>query len=89
MIGNVLSGFVGRLVVDRTGLAGSFDFELTFDPSSAAKVPTGAPPGPTPRDDIAPSIVTALREQLGLKLESTRGFVDVLVVESAERPTEN
>jgi uncharacterized protein (TIGR03435 family) len=89
MIANVLSGYAGRLVVDRTGLAGSFEFELTFDPSSTAKAPPGAPPGPTSRDDIAPSFVTALQEQLGLKLESTRGPVDVLVVDSAERPTEN
>ena len=89
MIANVLSGFVGRLVIDRTGLAGSFDFELSFDPSSTAKAPPAAPPGSTPRDDTAPSIVTALQEQLGLKLESTRGPVDVLIVDSAEAPTEN
>jgi len=89
MIANVLSGYVGRLVVDRTELVGSFDFELTFDPSSSARAPTETQAGPTPRDDTAPSIVTALQEQLGLKLESTRGPVDVLVVDSAEPPSEN
>jgi len=89
MIANVLSSYVGRLVVDRTELVGSFDFELTFDPSSSAKAPTGTQPGPTAQDDTAPSIVTALQEQLGLKLESTRGPVDVLVVDSAEPPSEN
>jgi uncharacterized protein (TIGR03435 family) len=88
MTANVLSGYVGRLVVDRTGLAGSFDFEITFDPSSAAKTP-GVQPGTAPRDDTAPSIVTALQEQLGLKLQSGRGPVDVLVVDRAERPTPN
>lgn len=89
MMANVLSGFVGRLVVDRSELAGSFDFELTFDPSSAAPAPPGAPLGPALRDDTTPSIVTALREQLGLKLDSTRGPVEVLIVDSAEPPTEN
>ena len=89
MFGNVLSGFVGRNVIDRTGLTGSFDIELTYDPASAAKTPPGALPGPTTRDDTAPSIFTALQEQLGLKLESTRGPVDVLVIDQAERPTPN
>ena len=89
MFANVLSGFVGRNVVDRTGLNGSFDMELTYDPASAAKAPPGTPAGPTTRDDTAPSIFTALQEQLGLKLESTRGAVDVLVIDAAERPTPN
>jgi uncharacterized protein (TIGR03435 family) len=89
MFANVLSGNAGRPVVDRTGLMGSFDFELTFDPASAAQAPPGAPLGPVPRDDTKPSIFTALQEQLGLKLESTRGPIDVLVVDQAERPTPN
>jgi len=89
MMANVLSGFVGRLVVDRTELAGSFDFELTFDPSLAAPAPPGAQLGPALRDDTPPSIVTALREQLGLKLDPTRAPVEVLIVDSAEPPTEN
>jgi uncharacterized protein (TIGR03435 family) len=87
MFGNVLSGYVGRTVLDRTALPGSFDIDLTFDPASAAKTPPGAPPGPTVPDDTAPSIFTALQEQHGLKLESTRGRVDVLVVDAAEPPT--
>jgi uncharacterized protein (TIGR03435 family) len=89
MFANVLSGNVSRLVVDRTGLTGSYNIELTFDPSSAAKAPPGAPLGPPVRDDSMPSIFTALQEQLGLKLESTRGSVDVLVVDQAERPRPN
>jgi uncharacterized protein (TIGR03435 family) len=89
MFSNVLSGNVGRLVVDRTELAGSFDIELTFDPASAANAPPGAPLGPTPTDDTKPSIFTALQEQLGLKLESTRGPIDVLVIDQAERPIPN
>jgi bla regulator protein blaR1 len=87
MLGYVLSNNVGRLVVDRTWLSGSFDIELTYDPASVAKAPPGTQPGPpTPADNAAPSIFTALQEQLGLRLESTRGPVDVLVVDAAERP---
>jgi uncharacterized protein (TIGR03435 family) len=89
MFASVLSGNAGRTVIDRTGLAGSFDIEMNFDPSSTAQAPPGAPPGPTPTDDSKPSIFTALREQLGLKLEPTRGPVDVLVVDQAERPMPN
>jgi uncharacterized protein (TIGR03435 family) len=89
MFSNVLSGNVGRPVIDRTELPGSFDIELTFDPASAAQAPPGAPPGPLPNDDTKPSIFTALQEQLGLKLESTRGPIDVLVVDQAERPKPN
>lgn len=89
MFASVLSGNAGRTIIDRTGLAGSFDIELTFDPASAAKAPPGAPPGPAPVDDTKPSIFTALQEQLGLKLESTRGPIDVLVIDQAQRPTAN
>ncbi len=65
---------VGRRVVDRTGLLGGYKMALTFAPS----------PG-QPSD--APSIFTALQEQLGLRLESTKGPVDVLVIDHVERPT--
>ena len=63
----------GRPVVDRTGLTGRFDFTLNW-----------APEGST--DTEAPSIFTAVQEQLGLKLEPARGPVDVLVIDSVERP---
>jgi uncharacterized protein (TIGR03435 family) len=63
----------GRPVVDRTGITGTIDYTLTWSPD-------GAP------DSAAPSIFTALQEQLGLKLQPARGPVEVLVVDSAERP---
>jgi uncharacterized protein (TIGR03435 family) len=65
---------VGRRVVDRTGLAGGYKIALTFAPS------------PHQSSD-APSIFSALQEQLGLKLESTKGPVDVLVIDHVEKPT--
>jgi len=72
-----LTGQTQRVVIDRTGLAGTWDFELTFAPPDvAAAVST---------DD--PSLFTALQEQLGLRLDATRGPADVLVVDRIERPT--
>lgn len=68
----LLSAEAGRLVIDRTGLDGAFDFDLEFATG-------GAPLEAVP-------IVTALREQLGLRLEPQRGAVDVLVVDHIERP---
>jgi uncharacterized protein (TIGR03435 family) len=77
----VLSGYAGRNVIDRTGLSGLFSFtlEFTFD----------APSQVSSADSNAPSFFTAIREQLGLKLDSTTGPVDVLVIDHVERPTEN
>jgi uncharacterized protein (TIGR03435 family) len=80
-LANALTVYSGRMVVDRTGLEGPFEFELTY--ASAAR---GG--GPPPSDD-RPSIFTAVQEQLGLKLESTTAPVEVLVVDSASLPTEN
>jgi uncharacterized protein (TIGR03435 family) len=83
---NGLAGQVGRVVVDRTGLTGMWDFELTF----AAEPPRGPlPPGVElpPIDPDAPSLFTAIQEQLGLKLESTKGPVEVLVIDKVDRPT--
>src|SRR5688572_7381806 len=68
-----LSPIVGRVVIDRTSLTGLFDFDLTWAPEA----------GP---DASGPSIFTALQEQLALKLESTRGPVDVLVIDHVEPP---
>jgi len=73
-----VSTAVDRIVQDRTGLAGRFDFELAWSGSRLNVAPGAA-------SDL-PSVFTALQEQLGLKLESARGPVDVLVIDSAERP---
>ena len=85
----MLSRTVGRNVFDRTGLTGFYDFELAYNPGvSLPNPPPGAPP-PPPVDPDAPELFTALQEQLGLKLESARGPVEVLVIDSIERPTED
>jgi uncharacterized protein (TIGR03435 family) len=79
-----LSGVMERPVLDTTGIPGVFDFKLEWSPSQdpAAKAPDA--------NEIAgPSIFTALQEQLGLKLESTKGPVEIIVVDHAEKPTEN
>jgi uncharacterized protein (TIGR03435 family) len=75
---------VNRPVVDRTSLTGLFDIDLRWMPDYMPFLPPGAPPPPT--DPNAPPLFTALQEQLGLKLESTRGPVDVLVIDSVEKP---
>jgi uncharacterized protein (TIGR03435 family) len=76
-----LSGFVGKPVTDATGLTGKYDLLLQwFDPSS---------PG-APTDSTGPAIGAALQEQLGLRLESKKGIIEMLVVDSIDRtPTEN
>ena len=90
-LATTLSQFVQRVVLDRTGLTGNFDLDLTWTPDQIQQgppggAPAGAPP-PPPLD--GPSIFTALQEQLGLKLDSARGPVQVLVIDSVEQPTED
>ncbi len=79
-----ISNQVGRAVVDRTGLTGNWDFELRF---AAEPPPGGLPPGVQlpPIDPDAPNLFTAVQEQLGLKLEATKGPVEVLVVDSIQQ----
>jgi bla regulator protein blaR1 len=89
-ITTMLGGMTGRMVVDRTGLTGNWEFVLSFAPPQGGP-PPGAqlPPGVPAPDPDAPSIFTALQEQLGLKLESTKGPVEVTVIDAIEHPTED
>lgn len=84
----VLTQLAGRPVVDKTGLTGLYDFEMTIDLQTLARIyaelgvnmplPPGLPEGP--------SLMTLLQEDLGLRLDSQRGPGNVLVIDSAERP---
>ena len=78
-----LGGMTGRFVVDKTGLAGAYDLDLQWTPDAPS---AGASQGP--QGDGA-SLFAAIQEQLGLRLAAARGPVEVLVIDSAERPTED
>jgi len=89
----LLSAQLGRTVADKTGLTGNYDFKLDWTPDDTGPqmMKSGNPASdgaPTP-DAGGPSLFTALEEQLGLKLESTKGPVDVIVIDQLEQPTAN
>ena len=89
-----LSNFLGRTVVDKTGLTGTYDLKLEWQPDEnqvAMFQALGVPEGfgaPAP-DPLGPSLFAALEEQLGLRLDSQRGSVEMFVIERIERPSEN
>jgi uncharacterized protein (TIGR03435 family) len=91
-----LAFLLGLTVLDQTGLKGNYDFALQWTPEQKTAVMfKGAEdgnPGPAnapPVDSSGPSLFTAIQEQLGLKLESTKGPVDIIVIDHIERPSEN
>jgi uncharacterized protein (TIGR03435 family) len=88
-----LSDYAGRQVIDKTDLAGRYDFTLKFTPEpgygpeyrgAAGRALNGAPP-----PDSGPTVYTAVQEQLGLKLEPAKAPVDGLVIDHVERPAGN
>jgi uncharacterized protein (TIGR03435 family) len=87
-LGQQLNGAqqIDRPVVDQTGLKGFYDFKLTYAPDLSGR--TG-PNGEQPPSFDGPNLFQALKEQLGLKLESTKGPVVVFVIDHVEKPTEN
>jgi len=82
----ILSMALGSPVIDKTGFTQLFDVRLDFLPDETT---AALPAPPSPPDDANPSILFAIQQQLGLKLESTKGPVEVLVIDRVERPTEN
>jgi uncharacterized protein (TIGR03435 family) len=74
---------LGRVVVDKTGLSGRFDVKLKWTPEDGVAEPSDA------AADAPPAILTAMQEQLGLRLESAKAQVKVLVIDHVEMPTEN
>jgi len=88
-LAGLLKDRVGRPVVERTGLDAAYDIELEWSSDLGLQQ---APPGSAGADGVTPdglSLFTALQEQLGLRLEASRGPVDIIVVDSAEPPTSN
>jgi uncharacterized protein (TIGR03435 family) len=85
-----LSSALGAIVVDRTGIEGQYNvsFQWTPDPGEPRMGKSNEPP-PPPDAVPGPSIFTALQEKLGLKLESRKVPVEVIVIERANRPSEN
>ena len=100
-LAQVLSNVLGRPVLDKTGLTGHYDFKLQwtpgpgesdgFGPFSIVNIRDSAPgpDTPPPPNPNGPSIFTAVQEQLGLRLESTKGPVEIIVVDRAEKASEN
>jgi bla regulator protein blaR1 len=81
-----------RVVVDKTGLTGRYDFTLRWTPDTATPPPNGfsdSANSATTSDAPAPGLFTALQDQLGLKLESQKGSVETLNIDSVDRPTPN
>jgi uncharacterized protein (TIGR03435 family) len=87
----LLAEILGRPVIDKTGIKGYYNFKIAY---SREGIPSNGPAPPPIVDGLSasdprPSIFTALQEELGLKLESTRGPVEVLVIDSVQHPSEN
>jgi uncharacterized protein (TIGR03435 family) len=90
-IASALGTYADRTVVNRTGLKGEYDFLLKFRPEAGGPMGTLAPPlsaAADPASELA-TLATAVQEQLGLKLESARGPVQVLVIQSVSPPVED
>jgi uncharacterized protein (TIGR03435 family) len=92
-LADALSLNTDRVVLDKTNLAGKFDIKLEYTPEGPIPMPQadaspGLPPLPS-IDPNGPSLSTALQEQLGLKLESQKGPVKIMVIDHVQRPSEN
>ena len=95
-LARLLSGQLHRTVLDQTGLKGIYDYTLQWTPDQGPapmfKGTEGGQPGPDgapPPESSGPSIFTAIQEQLGLKLESQKGPVEIIVIDHVEKPSEN
>jgi uncharacterized protein (TIGR03435 family) len=92
-LADAISRDLGRVVIDRTGLKGDYDYTLQWTPEPGEGGPESiglppAPPEPHPTTN-GPSLFTALREQLGLRLVAEKGPVQIIVIDSVAKPSEN
>ena len=86
----LMPDLAGRTVRDQTGIKGNYDFEVEFEQKELSRnLPAGVGNLSTSNDSSQPSIFTALEEQLGLKLETTKGPVETYAIEHIEEPSEN
>lgn len=86
----MLTQRLNRTIVDKTGLAGRFDLRLQWSPDvGEAPFDPGGNPLPPAADSSGVSILTAIQQQLGLKLESQKGPVEMFVIDSVEKPSPN
>jgi uncharacterized protein (TIGR03435 family) len=90
-LATMLGPQVQRMVVDKTGLTGLYNFDLQFlpDPLGGSRTADGAVIRWLPTGNDVPPLTTAIEQQLGLKLQAARGAVEYVVIESIERPVEN
>ncbi len=90
VVNGLQSNILDRPVVNQTGLTGRYDFLLRWTPDAGQIANFGGlPPGNPSNPDAPPDIFAAFQQQLGLKLESTKALVDVMVIERIARPSEN
>jgi uncharacterized protein (TIGR03435 family) len=87
--GTMQGAVLDRPVVDRTGLSGRYDFTLQWTPDESQFAGMGVRVPPPSPDAQLPTLFTAMQEQLGLRLDSTRAPVEVFVIDRVERPSEN
>lgn len=85
--------YMDHPVLNRTGLAGNFDFTVEWDSRTDTEDLSAAPEplerGPVSNEPVGSSLLDAMREQLGLKLDSQKGPIDVIVIDHVEQPTQN
>ena len=89
MLASQLARALGRIVLDQTGLTGEYDFKLQWTPDENPQPSSDSPEQRSVRDPQGPSLFTAVQQQLGLRLEATKGPVEVVVIDHIERPSEN
>jgi uncharacterized protein (TIGR03435 family) len=89
LLAEELSKRLGRVVIDKTGIQGRYDILLNWTPDDGAGAPSNGGSGISAATDCGPSIFTAIQEQLGLKLESQKGPVQVLVIDRIDMPSAN
>jgi uncharacterized protein (TIGR03435 family) len=84
MLARVLLVWTGRPVIDKTDLTGAYRVKMNFDSAGMRRPPEVVAP-----ENAGPSVFSAVQEQLGLKLESSKTLTETLVIDRLERPTEN